>query len=298
MSKLSPSLKALINAPSARPGPVGAPQGMRDVYERIAADAARKKLGTRPWLAISAAATFTLNSPDSLAILHGVASADRGIVAATQTAELMRDVGLKCISFNGIPRTINCLNAFRAALPPALAAALSTTPERALTPHNLDAVLARGRRLFDSVYAPLADKLVDRLARAHPDLPVHILASHYAPLLADPPLPPPSPAADAVAAARTGRLLTSAVAVACLRAQTGVGPQVLSHVYGLRKAVDDGSWRAGWVGERRDEADEEELVRWLAGDEGSEWILKTVDSIVEALGGSSFAAGPGRQSKL
>lgn len=197
----------------------------------------------------------------------------------------MRDVGLKCISFNGIPRTINCLNAFRAALPPALAAGLSVTPERALTPLNLDATLARGRRLFDSVYAPLTDKLIDRLARAHPDLPVHILASHYAPLLADPPLPPPSPAAEAVAAARTGRLLTSAVAVACLRAQTGVGPQLLSHVYGLRKAVEDGSWRPDWVGERRDEADEEDLVRWLAGDEGSEWILRSVDSIVEALGG-------------
>lgn len=53
MSKLSPSLKALINAPSARPGPVAAPPAMRDVYERIAADAARRRLGTRPWLAIS-----------------------------------------------------------------------------------------------------------------------------------------------------------------------------------------------------------------------------------------------------
>jgi hypothetical protein len=34
-----------------------------------------------------------------------------------QTAELMREVGLKCISFNGIPRVINCLGAFRASLP-------------------------------------------------------------------------------------------------------------------------------------------------------------------------------------
>lgn len=225
-----------------------------------------------------------------------MASAGKGAVAATQTAELMRDVGLKCISFNGIPRTINCLNEFGAALPPTLAASLSTTPQRALTPDNLDAALARGRRAFDSVYAPLTEKLLDRLARAHPDLPVHILGSHYAPLLADPPLPPPSPAADALAAARTGRLLTSAVAVACLRAQTGVGPQVLSHVYGLRKAFENGSWRRGWV--REPDTDEGQLVRWFTGDEGGEWILRSVDSIIEALGGSNFAAGSGKQSKL
>ncbi|PHH87296.1 hypothetical protein CDD83_9055 [Cordyceps sp. RAO-2017] len=110
MSKLSQPLKSLIHAPSALPGPVGAPAGMRDVYERIAKEAARHKLGTRPWLAISAAATMTLNSPDSLAILHRVAS-EREAAAApktaptttkpsslargVQTAEFMREVGLK-----------------------------------------------------------------------------------------------------------------------------------------------------------------------------------------------------------
>ena len=41
---------------------------------------------------------------------------ERG-AAPAPAAELVREVGLKCISFNGIPRTINCLNAFRAALP-------------------------------------------------------------------------------------------------------------------------------------------------------------------------------------
>lgn len=115
-----------------------------------------------------------------------------------------------------------------------------------------------------------------KLARAHPDLPVYILGSHYGPLLSDPP-------GHGVA---LGRVLTSAVAVACLRAQTGVGPQVLSHVFGLRKAWEDGTWKGG--------EEEEEVVRWLAGDEGGEWVLRSVDGIVEALGSSSA----GREAKL
>lgn len=82
-------------------------------------------------------------------------------------------------------------------------------------------------------------------------------------------------------------MLTSIVAVACLRSQTGVGPQVTSHVFGLRKAFEDGSAKA--EGETEVEGGE-----WLATDEGNSWLLKSVDSIVEALGegkGSTFAPG-------
>ena len=82
-------------------------------------------------------------------------------------------------------------------------------------------------------------------------------------------------------------MLTSLVAVACLRAQTGVGPQVTSHIFGLRKAVEDGTWKAP-------EAMPEEGVRWLAGEEGNAWILRMVDNIVEAIGehrGTTFAPG-------
>lgn len=112
---------------------------------------------------------------------------------------------------------------------------------------------------------------------------MHILNSHYAALLADP--------ADHGALPSLGRVLTSVVAVACLRAQTGVGPQVLSHVFGLRKALQDGSYEADGMGE-----EELAAAKWLAGDEGSEWILKTVDDISAALGGSNFAQP--RESKL
>ncbi|ODA78980.1 hypothetical protein RJ55_04570 [Drechmeria coniospora] len=305
---------ALVNAPFARAGPVAAPRAMADVYRAVADEASRSRLGAEPWLAISAAATFTLNSPDALAVLFDVATSDGNRRLAGDrrrqrepgpeqarpqerarsrerkqahhqaqgqlpTAELMREVGLKCISFNGIPRTINCLNAFHAHLPTDVAAQLGTRPSRQPTEENLDAVAARGRHLWDSIYAPFQDKLLAKLALAHPDLPVHILHSHYGPLLSDP------PASDGASSSHLGRVLTSIVAIACLRAQTGVGPQVLSHLFGLRKAWEDGTWKDG-------PALDEEAVRWLAGDKGNEWILRSVDRIVDALAGGNSAASP------
>lgn len=107
---------------------------------------------------------------------------------------------------------------------------------------------------------------------------MHILGCHYAGLLSDP------AGVDRGGLAGVGRVLTSLVAVAALRAQTGVGPQVLSHVYGLRKAIDRG------FHEREAESEEERRgMEWLAGDEGNEWILKSVDGIVEAVG-NNFAS--------
>lgn len=106
---------------------------------------------------------------------------------------------------------------------------------------------------------------------------MHIVNHEYGALFADPPRAGPN----------VGRVLTSLAAVSCLRAQTGVGPQVTSHVFGLRKAFGDGS--ASAAGEVPVEGGE-----WLATDEGSMWVLKSVDAIVEALGegrGSSFAPG-------
>lgn len=227
-----------------------------------------------------AAATFTLNSPASLLVLHDLAPAHTGL-SPLATAELIREVGLKCISFNGIPRTINCLGAFKAGVAHhPWAADLATTPSRAVDPSNVADVAARGRDLWRSIYTPFDDKLEAKLAESHPDLPVHILASHYGPLLAD-------PAEHGKGGLGTvGRNLTSVVAVACLRAQTGVGPQVLSHVFGLRKGVEQGTQRGEFEGLAGGEAEAEaEGVERLAGDEGCEWLLRSVDAIAEAIGG-------------
>lgn len=59
MSKLSSSLKAIINAPVTRPRPVTAARAMAEIYQGIARDAARHKVGTKPWLAISVRTSHT-----------------------------------------------------------------------------------------------------------------------------------------------------------------------------------------------------------------------------------------------
>ncbi|OQE46523.1 hypothetical protein PENCOP_c001G06010 [Penicillium coprophilum] len=273
MSRLSPSLKALINAPAARPSTVPAPANITSVYQKIQQTAQSKQISQPSWVALSTAATMTMNSPESLAALYELASTNSD--KQVDTAELMREVGLKCISFNGIPRTINCLNTFKASLPDSVSDRLSRTPTRAPTPENIAAISERGHALWDSIYRPFEKKLYNKLADSHPDLPVHILHSNYGALLSDP---------ERTTGASAGRVLTSIVAVACLRAQSGVGPQVISHVFGLRKALEDGSWA--------NDVEGEEAARWLASDEGNTWILNSVDAIVEAISqgtGSNFA---------
>jgi hypothetical protein len=214
-------------------------------------------------------------------VLHQVASSPPNGTAAdaAATAELIREVGLKCISFNGIPRSINCLGAFRSLLPPPLLAQLETRPTRMTNPANIEEFHTRGRGLWDSVYMPFEKKLLARLADSHPDLPVHILMSHYGPLLSNP--------EERGGLATVGRSLTSLVAIAALRSQTGVGPQVLSHVFGLRKAVEQGV-HGGDFAALKDAAEETKGIERLATDEGSEWILKSVDEIAGAIG-ANFA---------
>lgn len=148
---------------------------------------------------------------------------------------------------------------------------------------NIEDARKRGRALWDSIYRPFETKLEEKLAHAHPDLPVHIINSEYGLLFADPPR-------DAAPGQRVGRVATSVVAVACLRAQTGVGPQVTSHLFGLRKALDDGTWK--------DDVQSEEGARWLASDEGSVWMLESVDSIVDAIGQGRASSYAPLRSKL
>lgn len=112
-------------------------------------------------------------------------------------------------------------------------------------------------------------------------MPIFILHSEYGALFADP--------AEIPEGAKVGRVLTSIVAVACLRAQSGVAPQVTSHVFGLRKAFEDGS------------AQREKEVKggeWLASNEGSEWLLQQVDGIVEAISGGSGTSFAAPRAKL
>ncbi|KAF3385721.1 Dol-P-Man:Man [Talaromyces pinophilus] len=286
MSKLSPALKALINAPNARPGTIPAPAQISSVYASIAKEAEPKNVGLKAWFSAATAATMTMNSPESLVQLHKLVSESRSKEESVYLAELIREIGLKCIGFNGIPRTINCLGEFRAGLPTDIKDALATQPRRGLTPEVIPDILNRGQSLWKSIYYPFETKLQQKLALSHPDLPVHVIESEYGNLFADPAAP-----TEGVVPATVGRVLTSIVAISCLRAQTGVGPQVISHVFGLRKAFEDGTA----------ESDAEiQGGEWLASDEGSIWLIGVVDQIVETIGGAqggtSFA--PGLRGKL
>ena len=232
---------------------------------------------------------MTMNSPKSMLELYGLATSSAHSqgssdekTSAVWTAELMREVGLKCIGLNGVPRTINTLGEFYSGLPENIQTELKKRqPRRGLSQPHIDSTLKRGNGLWESIYRPFSSKLTAKLAQSHPDLPVFIIEGEYGALFSDPAYTGPD------APPNIGRVLMSIVAVACLRAQTGVGPQVVSHVFGLRKAYEDGS------------ADAEQAVeggKWLAGNDGSLWLLEQVDRIVEAIGegkGTSFAPGLG-----
>lgn len=85
------------------------------------------------------------------------------------------------------------------------------------------------------------------------------------------------------------RAMTSVVGSACLRTEGGVGPQLISHVFGLLKART--------AGDQGYEMNEED--RWLATDEGTEWVIKTVDSILEVVAPVSSEPGQkGAKAKL
>ncbi|KAI1762666.1 mitochondrial protein [Hypoxylon sp. FL1150] len=296
MSKLSEAVKALINAGHAKSGYTPSSPGVQTALARFASDAAEKKVGLPAWVTLSTAVSATLNCPEAMTQIFHIANSTPTPTPTpsspprtpVQNAELIREVGLKCISFNGIPRSINTLGAFRNSLPSDVGAALSTEPTRELTPDNLPTRKRDGLALWDSVYVGFERKLLDKLAQSHPDLPVHILNGHYANLLSNPrgATPPGGPGN------KVGRVLTSLVAIACLRTQTGVGPQVVSHVFGLRKAYDNGDAHA--EGEEPVEGGQ-----WLATEDGNIWILENIDKLINVIGGgegTTFA--PGLRPKL
>lgn len=65
------------------------------------------------------------------------------------------------------------------------------------------------------------------------------------------------------------RALGSVVAIATLRAEGRVGPQLTSHVFGLLKA--------------RYEQNLNEEDKFLSSDQGTEWVIRKVDEIIDAV---------------
>jgi hypothetical protein len=80
-------------------------------------------------------------------------------------------------------------------------------------------------------------------------------------------LAPLTPGADQQG--NLSQTLGSIVGTACLRAEGRVGPQLISHVFGLLKA--------------RYLENQTPQEAWLSSDEGAEWVIRVVDKTVDII---------------
>ncbi|KII95343.1 hypothetical protein PLICRDRAFT_34189 [Plicaturopsis crispa FD-325 SS-3] len=268
---LPPAVKQLLTLRNPNSLPSPPLSQLHGVFTRTLNDAKLKKAETG-WLVLTTCTLLTANRPSALGHLYRFATrsdpadaASRGGVAeAVRKAALMREAAMKSTIFIGVPRAILSLAALREAYEDDVKASLRTVvePRRAATPDNIEAVIERGKALWANIYEPHAVKLHDKLGSYHPDFIAFIIFSYGAVLS---PLP-----GGYGEQGNLSRTLGSVVGTACLRAEGGVGPQLISHVFGLLKA------RAV-----ENQSDED---MWLASDEGTEWVIRTVDNILDALG--------------
>jgi len=140
------------------------------------------------WLAVATATFLTANCPDAVGDLYSFvarrnpptdtrsssnASDLRPVDDRTAKAALMRETGLKCAVFVGVPKVINSLAGLTARLDEDVKTKLTQEPFRTL--HNeragIEQVTTRGKKLFASVYAPHTEKLLAKLGSYHPDFP-------------------------------------------------------------------------------------------------------------------------------
>lgn len=121
MPKLSPSLKSLLSLPASSPFPYPSPSipKLHSALNTIRTRAESGGAGPEAWITLIAAAGVTVNSPESFVNAwewarpflrgdqgEGVKLASgrsvRGIEGERWGAGMIREVGLKCISFNGV----------------------------------------------------------------------------------------------------------------------------------------------------------------------------------------------------
>lgn len=95
-----------------RPGP--SQDALKKLYCQVELEALRHGVSWAEWLSLATAAVVTLNSPESLRALYvHVVNSTMPVHERVARALLMREVGLKCIGFIGIPKVINNLAALR-----------------------------------------------------------------------------------------------------------------------------------------------------------------------------------------
>ncbi|KZW03921.1 hypothetical protein EXIGLDRAFT_600231 [Exidia glandulosa HHB12029] len=260
--KLTPVLKTLLTL--KRPQPVACPPlaKLHALFDATLAEAQQHN-APRGWLVLSTSALVSSNVPEGVSQLYRYTTANKPFPERVEDAELMREAALKCIEFIGAPRSIISLTSLHGAIEDEVKTGLRTKSLRTIDANTYQKFTDMGRQLWDSVYEPHQDKLLAKLGSFHPDFPAFIIQS-YGNLLA--------PVGTAREVPGTlGRALTSVLGAAALRAEEGVGPQLVSHVFGLLKA-------RGWPGETEED-------KWLTSDEGAEWVLRTTDRITELVRG-------------
>jgi hypothetical protein len=151
------------------------------------------------------------------------------------------------------------LMALHSSLPPHIRSSLSITTLRSIDSSNIQSIQARGATLWTSIHGKFADAVERKFAEAHPDLGAFTIGTMHGKCL------------------RSGRVTISVAAILTLRAQPGFEPQVSDHVFGLKNAWKNGSWRS------EEGYGQEEGMRWLLSDEGVAWILEEVNKMVEAI---------------
>ncbi|KAG8769956.1 hypothetical protein FRC12_004619 [Ceratobasidium sp. 428] len=267
-ARLSQSLRHLLNLRGASAVPSPPISALHTTFAATR-DSVQTPGLKNAWLAIVTGTLLTVNSPDSIGHLYrfatrpvagGDPSAPAPLKERLAVAALMREAGVKCGVFVGVPKTINGLAGLHQALEDDVKEGLPTT-----NPRNLASATTNqenGLKLFKSVYDPHTEKLLAKLKSYHPDFAGWIVEHEYGALLSNVP-----------GHEHLSRTLTSAVAVASLRASGGVGPQLVSHVYGLLKA-------RGFDPETETEDD-----HWLASEDGARWVISVADAISDTVVG-------------
>jgi hypothetical protein len=120
MPKLSPSIKSLLSTPLSNPNPHPLPplSALTSTLDKIRSRSAPGKIGPETWLTVLSAAGVTVNSPESYVgiwdwarpiLRQGLKTGDGrrldGLEGERWGAGMMREVGLKCISFNGVSQS-------------------------------------------------------------------------------------------------------------------------------------------------------------------------------------------------
>ncbi|PPQ77339.1 hypothetical protein CVT25_010921 [Psilocybe cyanescens] len=285
--RLSPAIKHLLTLRSPNVLPSPSLGQLNKVFTSTFRDAQAKNAETG-WLVATTCSLLTANRPSAVGHLYRFVTGSTldndarqneiDLPSAVNKAALMRESALKSVIFVGVPRNfwvsqvILTLSALHEALDDDVKHALRTNSKRTAASDNIESIVTRGKGLWNSIYAPHADKLHDKLGSYHPDF-ISFIIQCYGAVLS--PLPGQTrgyadiSGAEDLDQGNLSRALGSVVGIATLRAEGGVGPQLTSHVFGLLKA--------------RSIENQSEEDKWLSSDEGTEWVIRTVDEVLDGV---------------